>query len=131
MKQESKIKTAVNTISKTQNKTEMKKTETKKVPTKKVEPKVKEPKVKKPKRVFVVRLSEDGVTDYGFRNVKALFNYLASLKTKKYIPVTIFEKIPYTYEALVTKCKDYDRFNIDCENNFFLEIARITLTSKF
>ena len=114
-----------------EKKTTTKKPVTKKPTTTKVEVKEKLKQPKKPKRVFVVRLSEDGVTDLGFRNVKALFNYLTSLKSKRYIPVTIFDKIPYSYEALVNKCKEYDRFNIDCENNFHLEIARITLTSKF
>jgi hypothetical protein len=81
------------------------------------------------KKLFIVRLSEDGVQRVCFTNVKAVHNYVCNLKY--YVPSDIDGDGKYTYARLVQSLQGGYGCIIYCEGHETIEIIEAVLMSSY
>lgn len=84
------------------------------------------------KKVFIVRLSEDGVCNEVFTNVKALYNYIVSQTTYKpqVIGFGCKDDLKFSYTNLVKELKNKSwGCSIYCDDSS-IEIIGAVITSK-
>lgn len=85
------------------------------------------------KKVYIIRLSEDGVVNEVFTNVKALYNFLEQECTS-YIEKADtlgYESKKYSYQNLVNCLKRQNYLTIYCGNYCSIEIITANVNTKF
>jgi len=83
--------------------------------------------------IYTVYLSEDGLYNKVFTNVKCMFN---SIEKIGYEPIKV-EELKYSYANLVKALNDsskngtlYKRVDVECENYSSIQIQEMVLVSK-
>lgn len=85
------------------------------------------------KKVFIVNFSHDGISEFIFTNVKALYDFIMNTSyTPKVIGYDIAGDLKFTYSNLVKelKNKNYDCI-ITCENGNSIQIIISKILSKY
>ena len=85
------------------------------------------------KKVYIVRLSEDGVQNEVFTNVKALYNYLEHERSS-YIEkaeTVGYESKKYSYQNLVNCLKRQSSVGIYYGNYCIIQIITANINTKF